>query len=83
MFRLLSSSDCGSSGFGGECGELITRETQRQVVRALALITETHAKQIIQDPLSSQYLKTLSNLQASSDLVLRADVMITLQQMKV
>jgi len=83
MFRLLSSSDCGSSGFGGECDELITRETQRQVVRALALITETHAKQIIQDPLSSQYLKTLSNLQASSDLVLRADVMITLQQMKV
>jgi hypothetical protein len=62
MFKILSSSDCGSSGFS-DCSDLMGRETQRQIIRALALITETHAKQVSQDPLFSQYFKALTNLQ--------------------
>jgi len=82
MFKILPSSDCGSAGFGEECVELMGRETQRQIGRALALITETHAKQIIQDPLYSQYLKTLTNLQSNNDTALRADAIVTLQHLK-
>jgi len=83
MFNILSGSTCGSAGFGEGCGELIKRETQRQIVRALLLISETHAKQIIQDPSASSYVKTLTNLQSSNDPGLRADVLLTLEQLKV
>jgi len=83
MFSILSGSTCGSAGFGEGCGELIKREIQRQIVRALFLISETHAKQISEDPSASSYLKTLSNLQTTNDPVLRADVLLTLEQMKV
>jgi len=82
MFKILQVTNCDSAGFGEECVELMGRETQRQVGRALALITETHAKQIIQDPLYSQYLKTLTNLQSSNDTALRADAIVTLQHLK-
>jgi len=80
MFKILLGTNCDSAGFGEV--ELMGRETQRQVGRALALITETHAKQIIQDPLYSQYLKTLTNLQSSNDTALRADAILTLQHLK-
>jgi len=82
MFKILLGTNCDSAGFGEECVELMGRETQRQVGRALALITETHAKQIIQDPLYSQYLKTLTNLQSSNDIALRADAIVALQHLK-
>jgi hypothetical protein len=81
MFKILSGSDCASAGFG-DCGELMGRETQRQIIRALALMTETHAKQVCQDPLFSQYHKALTTLQTCSDSVLRADVIVTLQHLR-
>jgi len=82
MFKILRNPDCDSAGFGGDCVELMGRETQRQIGRALALIAETHAKDILQDPLYSQYLKTLTGLQSSNDTALRADAIVTLQHLK-
>jgi len=82
MFRILSSTDVGSAGFS-DCVELMGRETQRQILRALALMTETHAKQVSQDPLFSQYFKALTKLQTCSDSVIRSDVNVTLQHLKV
>jgi len=82
IFKILPSPDCDCAGFGEECVELMGRETQRQLGRALALISETHAKQIIQDPLYSQYLKTLTSLQSNNDTALRADAIVTLQHLK-
>jgi hypothetical protein len=82
MFRVLSSTDVGSAGFG-DCVELMGRETHRQILRALALMTETHAKQVSQDPLFSQYFKALTKLQTCSDSIIRSDVNVTLQHLKV
>jgi len=80
MFRILGGTKCDSAGFG-PC-EFLHRDTKRQMVHALSLVAETHAKQIALSPLFSQYLKTLTDLQSSDDNVLRLDVVVTLEYLK-
>jgi len=83
MFQVLSNSDVPAAGFGADCVSLMGKETQRQIVRALVLITETHAKQVVQDPLFAQYAKVLAGLKSSGDANFCANVATTLQHLKV
>jgi len=81
IFRILSGSICASAGFG-QCSGFLDCDTKRHLTHAVALIAETHSKQIIQSPSFSQYLKTLTNLQSSDDNALRANVVVTLEYLK-
>jgi len=81
MFTIIEGPKIESAGFG-QCGDFLDFDTKRLLVHTVALTAETHAKQIIQSPLFSQYSKTLTNLQSSDDNALRGDVILTLKYLK-
>jgi len=80
LFHLLANPD-DSVGAGFKCSSLIEKEIQRQIARALAILSETHAADIARHPSYSRYLEILGQHKSSVDPTLRADIILTLEHL--
>jgi len=78
MFQMLdtTSDDLVVAGFMS--GSLIEREIQRQIAQALAMLTETHASDLVRQSNYSYFLEILNKHKTSSDELLKDSVRVTI-----
>jgi len=80
MFLLLDKTD-DSVAAGFLSGSLIEKEIQRQIAQALALLTETHAADVVRQSNYSHFLEVLHKHKSSSDDLLRESIRVTISNL--
>jgi len=80
MFKLLENTD-DSTAAGFTLSYLVEIEIQRQIAQALATITQTHGKDLMQQPDYSHYLEILNKQKVAFDELFRESVQKILQQL--
>jgi len=80
MFKSLENTD-DSTAAGFTLSSLVEIEIQRQIAQALVVVTQTHAKDLSQQPDYSHYLEVLNKQKVASDESLRESVRKIQQQL--
>jgi len=77
MFQMLdNTSDVSVAGFMS--GSLMEKESQRQIAQALAVLTETHASEVVRQSNYPYFQEVLDKHKTSSDELLRESVQATI-----
>jgi len=77
MFQMLdNTADVSVAGFMS--GSLMEKESQRQIAQALAVLTETHASEVVRQPNYPYFQEVLDKHKTSSDELLKESVQATI-----